>query len=90
MTRLVDYINSLPVNPTNNMVDISGIINKKVYDIIYSRFLLFKGIENTKVICVRKSESDKQLKYSIQRLYLIDNETEFEEIKIDNDLTLKN
>lgn len=82
MTRLVDYINSLPTDPTNNMVDISGIKNKKVYDVFYSRFLIFIGIENSKCICVKKSEPNNPLKYAIQRLYLVNNETEFEEINI--------
>lgn len=90
MVRLVDYINSLPIDPINNMVDISGIKNKKVYDIFYGKFLTFIGIENSKCICTRKSEPNNPLKYSIQRLYLVNNETEFEEIKMNNDLILNN
>lgn len=90
MIRLVDYINSLPIDSTNNMVDISEIKNKKVYDFFYGKFLKFIGIENGKCICIFKSEPNNPLKYAIQRLYLINNETEFEEIKIDNNLVLNN
>lgn len=90
MVRLVDHINSLPIDPTNNMVDISGIKNKKVYDFFHGKFLIFLGIENGKCICIMKSEPNNPLKYSIQRLYLINNETEFEEIKMNNDLVLNN
>ena len=66
------------------LTDINQCVGLKVYDFFYGNFRIIRGIENNKIICSRKLNDNEFSKYSMNRLFIINKITEFEEVSLLN------